>query len=68
MAVRVSAWVWPAWVEIVAGGLGIAFALWSIDRRRQGKSMHPDAAKADVGLLALSALLVLIGAVRWFQA
>ncbi len=30
-----------------------------------GKPMHPDARKADLGLLAFGVLLVLIGAIRW---
>lgn len=54
----------PPWVEIAAGGLGVAFALWSIGRRMDGKPMHPDAKKADVGLLVFGCLLVLVGVIR----
>ena len=57
--------LWPSWAEIAAGGIGIAFALWSIGRRMEGKLMLPDAMKADWGLLAFGALLVFIGAIRW---
>lgn len=56
--------LWPAWVDITLGGLGVGFALWSIERRRAGKPMHPDARKADIGLLAFGVLLVVIGVMR----
>lgn len=56
--------IWPAWIEIAAGGSGVAFALWSIGRRQSGKPMHHDAGKADVGLLIFGGLLVLFGVVR----
>ena len=59
--------LWPAWIDIAAGGLGIGFALMSIGRRRAGKPMHPDAAKADVGLLVFGVLMVVVGAIRWFR-
>lgn len=55
---------WPPWIEVAAGGVGIAFALWSIGRRRDGKPMHPDARKADVGLLVFGCLLVAVGLIR----
>lgn len=29
--------------------------------------MHPDAAKADVGLLVFGVLMVIVGAIRWFR-
>ena len=61
----VTALMWPAWIEITLGGLGIILALWSIGRRRAGRPMYPDARKADVGLLAFGVLLVVIGAIRW---
>lgn len=54
-------------IEIVAGALGVIFALWSIGRRRAGKPMHPDAAKADIGLLIFGAALILIGAARYLD-
>ncbi len=56
--------MWSPFVEITAGGCGVIFALWSIGRRRDGKPMHPDARKADGGLLVFGLLLVLVGAVR----
>lgn len=56
--------LWPPWIEIAAGGCGVAFALWSIGRRRGGRPMHPDAKKADVGLLWFGVALVAIGVVR----
>lgn len=56
--------IWPPWIEIAAGGCGIAFALWSIDRRMGGKPMHADAPKADKGLLIFGCLLVAVGLVR----
>ena len=34
--------VWSPWIAILAGGLGIIAALWSIGRRRNAKPMHPD--------------------------
>lgn len=57
--------MWPPFIEITAGGLGVIFALWSIERRMAGKPMHPDARKADVWLLVFSLLMVAVGAVRW---
>jgi hypothetical protein len=57
--------LWPAWVDITLGGLGVIAALWSIGRRRDGKPLHPDAGKADTGLLVFGVLLVLVGALRW---
>jgi hypothetical protein len=57
--------LWPAWIDIATGGLGVGFALMSIGRRNEGRPMHPDAAKADVGLLLFGVLLVLLGALRW---
>lgn len=59
-----SLWVWPAEIEMVLGALGVSLALWSLQRRQAGKPMHPDAAKADVGLLVFGALLVLVGVAR----
>ena len=53
-----------AWVS----ALGIGFALMSIGRRRAGKPMHPDAAKADVGLLVFGGLMVIVGVIRWSGA
>lgn len=66
-AVAVTGLFWSPFVEIVSGGCGVAFALWSIGRRREGKPMHMDAAKADIGLLVFGALLVLTGSVRMLQ-
>lgn len=60
-----EALIWPAWVDISLGGLGIIAALWSIGRRKAGKPMHPDAAKADVGLLVFGLAMVVVGALRW---
>ena len=57
--------LWPAWIDIAAGGLGVGFALMSIGQRRDRKPMHPDAAKADVGLLVFGVLMVVFGAIRW---
>lgn len=59
-----GAMLWSPWIEIVAGGCGVIFALWSVGRRLDGKPMHPDAKRADVGLLVFGVLLVLVGAVR----
>ncbi len=36
----------------------------SIYRRRAGKIMHHDTAKAEVGLLAFSVLMVMVGGIR----
>jgi hypothetical protein len=59
-----SGLLWPAWVDITLGGLGIVFALWSISRRQDGKPMYPGARKADVGLLVFGVLMIVIGAAR----
>ncbi|MES2834266.1 MAG: hypothetical protein V4707_06120 [Pseudomonadota bacterium] len=63
-AALVEGFFWPPWIEVAAGGCGIAFALWSINRRMDGKPMHADARKADKGLLIFGCLLVVIGLVR----
>ncbi len=59
--------LWPAWIEITVGGLGLIFALWSIGRRQAGKPMHPDAAKADGWLAVFSILIILVGAIRFLR-
>lgn len=60
--------LWPPFVEIAAGGIGVAFALWSIGNRMDGRLMHADVSKADIGLLVFGVLLVLVGVARmlWF--
>ncbi len=57
--------IWSPDIDIILGGLGMSFALWSIRRRQLGKPVHPDAAKADGWLLAFAAALVCIGVARW---
>lgn len=57
--------MWPAWIDITLGGLGVSLALWSLGRRRAGRPMHPDAAKADVWLLVFAILMIGTGAARW---
>lgn len=61
----VNEFVFPPDVWAIAGGLGLIFALWSIGRRRAGKPMHPDAAKADGWLAFFSVLVMLVGIARW---
>lgn len=56
--------MWSPDIDIALGGLGVGFALMSIARRRQGKPLHPDAAKADVGLLIFGLLLAAMGGIR----
>lgn len=60
-----SPMLWSPDIDIIAGGLGMSFALCSIRRRQLGKPVHPDAAKADGWLLVLAAALVCIGVARW---
>jgi len=55
-------------LQVIAGGLGTIFALWSIQRRQQGLPMHPDAAKSDTWLLIFSALMAAIGLFRFVTA
>lgn len=55
-------------LQAILGALGISFALWSIQRRREGRPMHPDAAKSDKWLLVFSVLMLLIGLYRWYSA
>ncbi|KPF75224.1 hypothetical protein IP78_13665 [Brevundimonas sp. AAP58] len=55
-------------VQAISGALGISFALWSIQRRREGKAMHPDAARSDRWLLVFSVPMLLIGLWRWHEA
>lgn len=54
--------------QAIVGGLGAVFSLWSIQRRRDGKPSHPDAAKADKLLLVFSALMVMVGLWRWVMS
>lgn len=56
---------WPADIDIIAGGLGMSLALWSIRRRQLGQPVHRDAARSDGWLLVLAAALVCIGVARW---
>jgi hypothetical protein len=42
-----KALVFPPELQDILGASGISLALWSIQRRREGKPMHPDAAKSD---------------------
>lgn len=57
--------IWSPDIDIIAGGMGMSFALWSIRRRQLGKPVHPDVAKADGWLLVFAAALVCIGVARW---
>lgn len=63
-AALTPALLWSPWIEVATGGCGIAFALWSINRRMEGKPMHPEARKADTGLLIFGCLLVAVGLLR----
>jgi len=57
--------LWSPDIDIIAGGLGMSFAPWSIRWRQLCKSVHPSAAKADGWLLVFAAALVCIGVARW---
>lgn len=59
--------LFPPEVQAILGALGMSFALWSIQRRRNGKPTHPDAAKSDGWLLAFSVLMVGVGLWRWYS-
>jgi hypothetical protein len=51
--------------QAILGALGVNVALWSLQRRREGKPMHPDAARSDKWLLLFGGLMVAIGLYRW---
>ena len=53
--------LWLAWSAVVAGALGMAFAVWSAQRRNLGHKMHSDAAKADQGLFVSGGVLIMLG-------
>ena len=56
--------LWPAWVDISLGLGGIVFALWSMDRRRKGKSMSKGSAAPDTGLFWFGMALLAFGVIR----
>jgi len=58
--------LFPPELQAILGILGVSFALWSIQRRREGKTTHPDAAKSDTWLLIFSVLMVGVGLWRWY--
>lgn len=60
--------LFPPELQAILGILGVSFALWSIQRRREGKAMHPDAAKSDTWLLIFSVLMVGVGLWRSYAA
>lgn len=45
----------------------MSFALWSIQRRREGKGMDPDAATPDQWPLIFSVLMMLAGLWGWLM-
>lgn len=55
----------PAWIEIAAGGAGLAFALGGLARLRRLPPRGRHDRLNAWGLLIFSLLLVLIGGVRW---
>lgn len=57
--------LWSPDIDIIAGGLAMSFALWSIRRRQLGLPVHPQAARTDGWLLSCAAALVCIGVARW---
>ena len=57
--------LWSPDIDIIAGGLGMSFALWSIRRRQLGKPVHPDVEKLDRWMLVFAAALVCLGVARW---
>jgi hypothetical protein len=60
--------LFPPELQAILGIGGMSFALWSIQRRREGKPMHPDAAKSDRWLLVFSVIMVAVGVWRWYAA
>lgn len=56
-----DALIWPAWIEISAGGLGLAWAISTFTKPPRNRADHIN----RWGLLFFSILLVLVGAIRW---
>lgn len=57
-------WIWPDWVEIAVGGLGVAWAL-SILARLRDRKARPGERLNAFGLLLFGLLLVFFGGLRW---
>jgi hypothetical protein len=56
---------WPPWVEITAGGLGIAITLSGIARAREKGWRGPQDWVTAWGLLVFSLLMVGTGSIGW---
>lgn len=52
-------------IEIVAGGLGVAFGLGGLARLRRHPPRGPGDRASAVGLIIFGVLLVLMGAFQW---
>jgi len=57
-------WIWPDWVEIAVGGLGMAWGL-SILAALRDRAARPGERTNALGILIFGGLLVLTGALRW---
>jgi len=54
--------IWPAWIEVAAGGLGVAWALSTFTRPQPSRELN----LSRWGLLIFGAFLVLVGLIRMF--
>jgi len=56
----VDLFIWPAWIEVAVGGLGVAWALSTFNKPQPSRELNV----SRWGLLIFGVLLVLVGLVR----
>jgi hypothetical protein len=59
-----DAWIWPDWVEIALGGLGVAWGL-SIFARLKDRPARPGERFNAWGILVFGTALAVLGGLRW---
>lgn len=57
-------WIWPDWVEIAVGGLGVAWGL-SILATLRERPVRPGERVNAWGILVFGLALVVFGGLRW---
>lgn len=60
-----SGLIWPDWVEIAVGGLGLAWGLAILARLRDRPPRGPNDPAQAWGLIVLGAGLVIVGGLRF---
>jgi len=57
--------IWPAWVDIVLGGLGLIWCLDTWGKLRTREPWHPQLVPSTTGLTIFSVALIVIGVLPW---